>query len=203
MIGRRFYPLKNSLFRGNILRGVCVFLFLPKWWKWKMGPSKTPRLVFLLIREPGFPVFHWHSKWATKKSRPYFPWDPGSLLKILFHGLWNKPRITGQYFIPNIYPHPIEKDNSPTNHPNHPLFNPREFPRTFPTNPIFPPWQGHIHRDGLTSTREFHKKCIHAIQFLLCHKKRIHEGFFGGNSRFQKVGKEINSWENIEKHHFC
>ena len=67
MTGRRSGPLKNSLFRGNKLRGMYLFLFLPKSWKWKMGPSKTPRLVFLLIREPSFPVFHWTSKWTTKK----------------------------------------------------------------------------------------------------------------------------------------
>ena len=46
----------------------------------------------------------WHlstrTAFATKKTKPGFPWNTGCLIGILFHGLWNIPHFNWSVFHP-------------------------------------------------------------------------------------------------------
>ena len=58
-------------------------------WKCNPGGHWNP------VRGPHPTYIH---TWATKKTRPYFPLNPGCLRTGSFcHGLWNNPHITRQY----------------------------------------------------------------------------------------------------------
>ena len=119
-----------------------------------------------------------------EKSRPYFPWDPGSLLGI--HISWFMKQTPHKWAV---------------FHPQLGEFSMSEFPTTFPTNPIFPT----MARSHPPKWIDFHQRVpekglqLDPVPPAPQKSTRV----FWGEFAVSKGRKRNQFLENIGKHHFC